>query len=245
MCLAGSLYVRSLIEGVGTLPRVPTLCRRLGVCVLHPLFRPLPSLSPSNVRDKTTASRSQDLSLSLAGITFTRDGRYLALAERRDCRDYVSIFVCSDWQLLRVRRTPGSMTLGWGGGRGTFSKVPEALPGGVRKTAPCFQRWVLPVTPWHAHGQVFTGSGETAWALRVLAVNSPPDGSRQASCWLSGVSVRVPTSGGGVSCRLLTACLDGQEAARPDPRGWAGSRMLSDGGLLDQGSDVLGGSPLS
>ncbi|XP_017915953.1 PREDICTED: WD repeat-containing protein WRAP73 isoform X3 [Capra hircus] len=35
------------------------------------------------------------------GITFTRDGRYLALAERRDCRDYVSIFVCSDWQLLR------------------------------------------------------------------------------------------------------------------------------------------------
>eukprot|EP00073_Rattus_norvegicus_P046890 XP_017449038.1 PREDICTED: WD repeat-containing protein WRAP73 isoform X1 [Rattus norvegicus] len=35
------------------------------------------------------------------GLTFTRDGRYLALAERRDCRDYVSIFVCSDWQLLR------------------------------------------------------------------------------------------------------------------------------------------------
>ncbi|XP_037002845.2 WD repeat-containing protein WRAP73 isoform X2 [Artibeus jamaicensis] len=35
------------------------------------------------------------------GITFSRDGRYLALAERRDCKDYVSIFVCSDWQLLR------------------------------------------------------------------------------------------------------------------------------------------------
>ncbi|XP_048206063.1 WD repeat-containing protein WRAP73 isoform X2 [Perognathus longimembris pacificus] len=35
------------------------------------------------------------------GVSFTRDGRYLALAERRDCRDYVSIFVCSDWQLLR------------------------------------------------------------------------------------------------------------------------------------------------
>ncbi|XP_005404204.1 PREDICTED: WD repeat-containing protein WRAP73 isoform X2 [Chinchilla lanigera] len=35
------------------------------------------------------------------GITFTRDGRYMALAERRDCKDYVSIFVCSDWQLLR------------------------------------------------------------------------------------------------------------------------------------------------
>ncbi|XP_036203870.1 WD repeat-containing protein WRAP73 isoform X2 [Myotis myotis] len=35
------------------------------------------------------------------GIAFSRDGRYLALAERRDCKDYVSIFVCSDWQLLR------------------------------------------------------------------------------------------------------------------------------------------------
>ncbi|XP_028343747.1 WD repeat-containing protein WRAP73 isoform X5 [Physeter macrocephalus] len=35
------------------------------------------------------------------GVTFTRDGRYLALAERRDCKDYVSILVCSDWQLLR------------------------------------------------------------------------------------------------------------------------------------------------
>nr|XP_019786542.1 WD repeat-containing protein WRAP73 isoform X4 [Tursiops truncatus] len=38
---------------------------------------------------------------SARGITFTRDGRYLALAERRDCKDYVSILVCSDWQLLR------------------------------------------------------------------------------------------------------------------------------------------------
>ncbi|XP_045659454.1 WD repeat-containing protein WRAP73 isoform X2 [Ursus americanus] len=35
------------------------------------------------------------------GITFTRDGRYMALAERRDCKDHVSVFVCSDWQLLR------------------------------------------------------------------------------------------------------------------------------------------------
>nr|XP_011765506.1 WD repeat-containing protein WRAP73 isoform X2 [Macaca nemestrina] len=39
----------------------------------------------------------------LQGITFTRDGRYMALAERRDCKDYVSIFVCSDWQLLRYK----------------------------------------------------------------------------------------------------------------------------------------------
>lgn len=34
----------------------------------------------------------------------------MALAERRDCKDYVSVFVCSDWQLLRVRHPlpPGS-----------------------------------------------------------------------------------------------------------------------------------------
>ncbi|XP_006642121.1 WD repeat-containing protein WRAP73 [Lepisosteus oculatus] len=35
------------------------------------------------------------------GIDFTKDGRYMALAERRDCKDYVSVFVCRDWQLLR------------------------------------------------------------------------------------------------------------------------------------------------
>lgn len=37
------------------------------------------------------------------GIAFTQDGRHMAVAERRDCKDYVSIFVCGDWQLLRVR----------------------------------------------------------------------------------------------------------------------------------------------
>ncbi|XP_032094703.1 WD repeat-containing protein WRAP73 [Thamnophis elegans] len=35
------------------------------------------------------------------GLAFTKDGRYLALIERRDCKDYISLFVCSDWQLLR------------------------------------------------------------------------------------------------------------------------------------------------
>ncbi|XP_049631369.1 WD repeat-containing protein WRAP73 [Suncus etruscus] len=35
------------------------------------------------------------------GIAFTQDGRHMAVAERRDCKDYVSIFVCGDWQLLR------------------------------------------------------------------------------------------------------------------------------------------------
>lgn len=41
--------------------------------------------------------------VSSAGIAFTKDGRYMAVAERRDCKDFISIFVCSDWQLLRVR----------------------------------------------------------------------------------------------------------------------------------------------
>lgn len=36
------------------------------------------------------------------GIDFSRDGSYMALAERRDCKDYVSVFVCDDWHLLRV-----------------------------------------------------------------------------------------------------------------------------------------------
>ncbi|XP_075461025.1 WD repeat-containing protein WRAP73 isoform X2 [Ascaphus truei] len=35
------------------------------------------------------------------GIAFTNDGRHMALAERRDCKDYISIFVCNDWRLLR------------------------------------------------------------------------------------------------------------------------------------------------
>lgn len=30
------------------------------------------------------------------------------MAERRDCKDFVSIFVCSDWQLLRVRLADGA-----------------------------------------------------------------------------------------------------------------------------------------
>ncbi|XP_040507062.1 WD repeat-containing protein WRAP73 isoform X4 [Gallus gallus] len=37
------------------------------------------------------------------GIAFTKDGRYMAVAERRDCKDFVSLFVCSNWQLLRYK----------------------------------------------------------------------------------------------------------------------------------------------
>ncbi|NXR86633.1 WRP73 protein, partial [Hypocryptadius cinnamomeus] len=35
------------------------------------------------------------------GVAFTKDGRYMAVAERRDCKDFISIFVCRNWQLLR------------------------------------------------------------------------------------------------------------------------------------------------
>lgn len=29
----------------------------------------------------------------------------MALAERRNCKDYISVFVCDDWHLLRVSGT--------------------------------------------------------------------------------------------------------------------------------------------
>lgn len=35
------------------------------------------------------------------GVDFTADGRYLAVAERRDCKDYVSIFDAISWQLVK------------------------------------------------------------------------------------------------------------------------------------------------
>ena len=50
---------------------------------------------------------SPSICLSIPEMDFSRDGCYMALAERRDCKDYVSVFVCDDWHLLRVgyRRT--------------------------------------------------------------------------------------------------------------------------------------------
>ena len=69
----------------------------------------------------------------MAGIAFSRDGRYLAVAERRDCKDYVSIFVCSDWQLLRVSAPPaGTIVLPSGQGAAvTLLQALGALPGRV------------------------------------------------------------------------------------------------------------------
>lgn len=34
-------------------------------------------------------------------MDFSSNGKYMALAERRDCKDYVSLFDCSNWQLVR------------------------------------------------------------------------------------------------------------------------------------------------
>lgn len=36
-----------------------------------------------------------------SGLDFSPDGRYMALAERRDCKDVVSVFDCSNWQLVQ------------------------------------------------------------------------------------------------------------------------------------------------
>ena len=70
----------------------------------------------------------------------------MALAERRDCQDHVSVFVCSDWQLLRVggalpaagrgRLTPGVSEAPGTFGRGRGSAISwwaghrRARPGG-------------------------------------------------------------------------------------------------------------------
>lgn len=35
-------------------------------------------------------------------IVFTPDGSYMALAERRDCKDHISVLACKSWNLLKV-----------------------------------------------------------------------------------------------------------------------------------------------
>lgn len=35
------------------------------------------------------------------GLDFSKDGTYMALAERRNCKDFVSIFACESWQMLQ------------------------------------------------------------------------------------------------------------------------------------------------
>lgn len=38
-------------------------------------------------------------------IDFSSEGKYMALAERRDCKDFVSIFACSNWELVKHFQT--------------------------------------------------------------------------------------------------------------------------------------------
>ena len=36
------------------------------------------------------------------GMDFSEGGKYLALAERRDCKDFISVFECASWHLVKV-----------------------------------------------------------------------------------------------------------------------------------------------
>ena len=36
------------------------------------------------------------------GTAFSKDGAYMAVLERQDCKDCVSVFACKTWQLLKV-----------------------------------------------------------------------------------------------------------------------------------------------
>ena len=36
------------------------------------------------------------------GMDFSEGGKYLALAERRDCKDLISVFECASWHLVKV-----------------------------------------------------------------------------------------------------------------------------------------------
>ena len=36
------------------------------------------------------------------GLEFSKDGKYLAVAERRNHKDFISIFACDTWAMLKV-----------------------------------------------------------------------------------------------------------------------------------------------
>ena len=52
--------------------------------------------------EKEVVMFNQMLFLGLLGLDFTKDGRYMALAERRNCKDFISVFVCEAWKMLQV-----------------------------------------------------------------------------------------------------------------------------------------------
>ena len=43
---------------------------------------------------------------------FSKDGKYLALAERRDCKDFISVFACNTWQLVKVSQAQNVLNQG-------------------------------------------------------------------------------------------------------------------------------------
>lgn len=44
------------------------------------------------------------LTFGSTGIAFSHDGNYMAVMERKDCKDHVSLFAVSSWQLVKVSR---------------------------------------------------------------------------------------------------------------------------------------------
>lgn len=42
-------------------------------------------------------------SIFSVGIAFTNDGKYMAVAERRNYKDFVSVYACDTWVMEKVR----------------------------------------------------------------------------------------------------------------------------------------------
>lgn len=40
--------------------------------------------------------------LNSPALDYSNGGKYMALAERRDCKDFVTIFACDSWELVKV-----------------------------------------------------------------------------------------------------------------------------------------------
>ena len=37
-------------------------------------------------------------------MCFTSDGKFMALAERHSCKDFIGIYYCGDWSLVNVSK---------------------------------------------------------------------------------------------------------------------------------------------
>lgn len=40
--------------------------------------------------------------LNSPALDYSNGGKYMALAERRDCKDFITIFACDSWELVKV-----------------------------------------------------------------------------------------------------------------------------------------------